>query len=325
MTALDLTVSVGIPTYNRATTLERAIRSLMGQTYTNLEIVISDDASSDATESLCREIAQQDDRIRYIRQPQNIGPTANYNLIFATLQTTYVMVLADDDWVEPNYVERCLEALLQETECIAVSGLGRYWRGDELLARQGLDVQLAQKRGVDRLLAYCRVVGGGRGENSTFFGVMQSDVLHRATPMPNVLGNDMLATAGMVFQGGVRTLSDVRLNRSVGGTSVSVASIVSTLGLPPRQSSFPSFVIAGQFLCDIGWRNPLYGSMAPASRLWWGARCAVAAIDWQSVGWHATAPVAAWLGSRRRGRWISSAYDRLVRALMARRFKEVRP
>jgi hypothetical protein len=60
-------------------------------------------------------------------------------------------------------------------------------------------------------------------------------------------------------------------------------------------------------------------------RLWWGLRCALAAIDWQSVGWHATAPLAASLGSRSWSRWILLAYERLVRALMARRFKEARP
>jgi glycosyltransferase involved in cell wall biosynthesis len=317
-------VSVGIPTFNRAITLERALGSLLAQTHSNLEIIVSDNASSDDTEALCRMLAAQDARVRYMRQAQNIGQTANFNAVFAELRSPYVMVLADDDWVAPDYVERCLSALQQQPDCVAVSGRGRYWQGETMLTRRGLDFQLPQRESMKRVHAYFRVVGSGEGENSTFFGVMPAEVLRRATPMPNALGNDMLVTARVVFQGPVRTLDDVHLNRSVGGISVSTASIVATLDLPSRQASFPSFVIAGHVLRDVGWRNPVYATLSPAARLGWGLRCALAAIDWQSVGWHATAPLAARLGRRPWGRWIWSAYEGLVRTLKARRFKEVR-
>lgn len=323
----DLTaskVSVGIPTFNRAATLERAVRSLLAQTHSNLDIVVSDDGSTDDTESVCRRLATRDARVRYIRQPQNIGETANFNAVFAELRSPYVMVLADDDWVEEKYVERCLSVLRQQPDCVAVSGRGRYWQGDTMLPRQGLDFQLLQREGRKRVRAYYRVVGSGEGENSTFFGVMHADVLRRATPSPNVLGNDMLVTGRVVFQGCVRTLDDVHLNRSLGGTSVSTASIVETYGLPSRQASFPSFVIAWNVLRDVGWQHPAYAVLSPVARLALGLHCALAAIDWQSVGWHATAPIAAALGRRPGGRWIGTTYDRLVRALMLRRFKEVR-
>lgn len=317
-------VSVGIPTFDRAATLERAVRSLLAQTHTNLDIIISDNASSDDTETLCRTLAMQDARVRYIRQDQQIGPTANFNAVFEAMRSPFAMVLADDDWVEPDYVERCLFALQQQPDCVAVSGRGRYWRGETMLTRQGLDLQLPQREGTERARAFWRVVGDGEGESSTFFGVMRAEVLRRATPMPNVLGGDMLVTARVVFQGCVCTLDDVYLNRSLGGSSVSTASIVATLGLPSRQGSFPSFVIAGHALRDFGWGSPVYATLSPATRLGWSIRCALAALDWQSIGWHATVPIAASLGRRPRGRWIRSAYDRLVRALMKRRFKEVR-
>lgn len=315
-------VSIGIPTFNRAETLERALRSLMAQSHSNLDIIVSDDASNDNTESLCRMLAAQDERVRYIRYAEHIGPTANFNAVFEAFRSPYVMVLADDDWIEPEYVERCLSVLRQQPDCVAVSGRGRYWQGETRLTRQGLDLQLLQHEGAKRAHAYWRVVGDGEGENSTFFGIMPAEVMRRATPMPNALGNDMLVTARIAFQGSVRTLDDVHLNRALGGTSVSTASIVTTLGLPPRQASLPSFVIAGHALRDMAWHSPVYAGLSPAQRLVWGIRCALAAIDWQSVGWHATVPVAASLGRRPRGRWIWSAYDRLVRALVARRFRE---
>jgi glycosyltransferase involved in cell wall biosynthesis len=312
-------VSVGIPTFNRARSLERALRSVLAQTHSDLEVVVSDNASDDQTQALCGSIADQDPRVRYIRQATNVGPTANFNVLFGELRSPYALVLADDDWLEREYVARCLSVLRAHPGCAAVSGRGRYWRGGSPLGRLGLDMQLEQGEGIRRVHAYCRVVGEGRGENSTFFGVMPTDVLRRATPMPNALGNDILVTARVAFQGYVRTLDDVHINRSVGGTSVSMGSIVQTLALAPYQARVPNLVIAAEVLFDVGWRDDGYAAMSRTSRLAWALRCALAAIDWKSVAWHLTAPAAASLEQRPRGRWAWLAYDRLTRTLGARR------
>jgi glycosyltransferase involved in cell wall biosynthesis len=311
-------VSIGIPTFNRAQTLERALRSALAQTHRKLEVVISDNASSDDTEAICRAIAAEDARVRYIRQSENVGPTANFNVLFEQAsRSPYVMVLADDDWLEPDYVERCLSVLERRPGHVAVSGRGRYWQGETLLARQGLSMQLEQRRGVERVRAYCQVVGDGKGEDSTFYGVMRAEVRQLATPMANVLGGDLLVTARVVFQGQVCTLDDVHINKTVGGTSVSMASIVQALDLAAGQARLPELVIAGHMLREIGWQSAIYADMPLAARLGWGLRCALAAINSRSLAWHLTAPTAASLGSRRGGRWLWLAYDRLTRALGA--------
>lgn len=310
-------LSVGIPTFNRAKTLERALRSVLEQTHSDLEIIVSDDASTDDTEMLCRKIAAQDTRIRYIRQVHNIGQFANFNLLFAEFRSPYVMVLNDDDWLEPDYVERCLLALQQQPDCVAVSGRYRYWRGDTMLARQRSPLQLSHADGTERVRALLRMVGEGEVQSSTFYGVMRAEVLQRAAPMPLVLAGDILLVARIVFQGNARTLEDVHLNRSVDGTSVTMASCVAAHRLPPRHARWPGFVIAGDVFRDLGWRHSIYATLPPAWRLGWGLRSALSAINWRSVAWHATAPIAASLGHRPRGRWIWLAYDRLTRALGA--------
>jgi len=70
-------VSIGIPTYNRAAGLERAVASVLGQTHRELELVISDNASTDNTPELCARLSASDARVRFLRQPFNRGPTAN--------------------------------------------------------------------------------------------------------------------------------------------------------------------------------------------------------------------------------------------------------
>ncbi len=66
-------VSIGIPTYNRASVLRRAVESALTQDHTNLELVISDNASTDETEAVCQEFCERDNRVRYIRQKTNRG------------------------------------------------------------------------------------------------------------------------------------------------------------------------------------------------------------------------------------------------------------
>ena len=66
-------LSIGLPVYNGENFLAESIESLLGQSYEDFELIISDNASTDGTEDICRSYAQQDSRIRYIRQPHNIG------------------------------------------------------------------------------------------------------------------------------------------------------------------------------------------------------------------------------------------------------------
>lgn len=310
-------VSVGIPTFNRAATLERAVRSVLAQTYSNLEVIVSDDASTDDTQTLCRSLAAEDERVRYIRQAHNIGQFANFNLLYTEFRSPYVMVLNDDDWLEADYVERCLGALQEQPNCVAVSGRTRYWHGETKLARLGSDLELSHEDGTRRVQAFLRLVGDGELESSTFFGVMRAEALRRAAPMPMALAGDILLVARLVFQGRAYVLGDVHLNRSIGGTSITMASSVAALDLPPSHARWPSLVIARDAFADLGWKHPIYATLPRASRLRWGLRSALSSINWESVAWHATAPVAASFYRRRRGRWIWYAYDSLTRALGA--------
>ena len=74
-------LSIGLPVYNGEKFLAESIESLLGQTYEDFELIISDNASTDGTADICRRYAQQDPRIRYIRQRQNIGSAPNHNFV----------------------------------------------------------------------------------------------------------------------------------------------------------------------------------------------------------------------------------------------------
>lgn len=104
-------VSVGIPVYNGERFIERAIGSILGQTFTDLELVISDNASTDRTEGICRAYAMRDPRVRYSRQEANVGMVANLNRVAELACGDYFMWLCCDDYRSPDFVARCVEVL----------------------------------------------------------------------------------------------------------------------------------------------------------------------------------------------------------------------
>lgn len=104
-------VSVCLPVFNGERFIRAAIASIAAQTYPNLEIVISDNASTDRTGEICRELADRDPRVRYVRADVNRGLAWNYNRAFALASGQYLVWLASDDVMTPEYVSECVAAL----------------------------------------------------------------------------------------------------------------------------------------------------------------------------------------------------------------------
>jgi glycosyltransferase involved in cell wall biosynthesis len=102
-------VSVVIPTYNRSAYLRQAIDSVLTQSYGAFEIVISDNCSSDDTESIVRGLGEP--RIRYFRNTQNIGMVPNWNAGIRRARGKYIAILEDDNRWHPRYLERAVQTL----------------------------------------------------------------------------------------------------------------------------------------------------------------------------------------------------------------------
>lgn len=104
-------VTFGLPVYNGEQHLSQAIESIRAQTVENIEIIISDNASTDGTEEICREAAAHDARIRYVRHEVNMGGPRNFNATLAMAQAPYFTWVAADDAVLPEFYERCVAGL----------------------------------------------------------------------------------------------------------------------------------------------------------------------------------------------------------------------
>jgi hypothetical protein len=103
-------VTVAIPTWNRAAFLRQCVASVRRQTYADLEILIGDNASTDDTPAVVAELAQADDRVRYVRHPENLGMVGNWNALLRVATGRFFLLLSDDDLLAPDAIERLVSA-----------------------------------------------------------------------------------------------------------------------------------------------------------------------------------------------------------------------
>ena len=104
-------VSLAMPVYNGEKYIEEAIRSILVQDFADFELIITDNASTDRTEAICRSFAASDSRIHYVRNARNLGAAPNYNLGFELARGEFLKWCAHDDWISPNCIGECVRAL----------------------------------------------------------------------------------------------------------------------------------------------------------------------------------------------------------------------
>lgn len=109
-------VSIGLPVYNGEAFLSLAIESVLSQDYSDLELIISDNASTDGTQGICENFAKQDHRVKYSRLPENMGAAFNYNRVFQLSTGTYFKWAAHDDIILPSFVRKCIEVFEKPDE-----------------------------------------------------------------------------------------------------------------------------------------------------------------------------------------------------------------
>lgn len=114
-------VSIGMPVYNGAATIATAIAAVLSQSFTDFELIISDNASTDGTGEICDRAAVADPRIRVIRQPRNLGAIANFETVLGAARAPFFAFAAADDWMERNFIEETLTALENAPEAVACS------------------------------------------------------------------------------------------------------------------------------------------------------------------------------------------------------------
>ncbi|MES2025549.1 MAG: glycosyltransferase family 2 protein [Pseudomonadota bacterium] len=164
-------ISIGMPVYNGEKTLRAALDSILGQTFSNFELIISDNASSDGTEEICREYIVSDSRIRYIRQAQNIGAPKNFRFVLDAARCDYFMWATADDVKSPNFLECNYSFLENNAEYVASTSPVRFEGADFNAISMG-DASLTGDR-PDRIIDFFNTWHA----NGRFCSLMKTNVL----------------------------------------------------------------------------------------------------------------------------------------------------
>ena len=126
-------VSIGVPVYNGERFIRQSVESLLAQTYGDFELVITDNASKDGTEEVCRELAKKDKRVQYVRNDKNLGGPGNFRRVFALCSGEFHKWSTADDFWEPTIIEKCVAVLDREPDVVLVTEHGEQGLGREIL------------------------------------------------------------------------------------------------------------------------------------------------------------------------------------------------
>lgn len=225
-------VSICIPTYNRAKKIERAVKSAQNSTYPNIEIIISDNASTDCTEQICETLKSQDSRISYHRQRLNIGASKNFEFVRSAASGKYFMWLSDDDYIDRSYVYACVGLLERNCDLVLASGKVLFVTDDGTESFESNAKELTDNRAALRIAKYIWNVG----DNSGFYGIYVREKIEDI-PLLNILAADWSFVANVVQRGTYEITNDAILYREFESTTSSnLRSLVASIGAPRWQA-----------------------------------------------------------------------------------------
>ena len=207
--ATSTRLTVGLPVYNGDACVTDAIESAIAQTFTDWQMIICDNASTDRTGDICREFAARDSQIRYLRNDENIGLTRNFNKAFELSDSEYFKWLAHDDICLPKFFERCIEALDANPTAAMAYPLGSAIDGNGTVLDRYVwtkPQRYQQPSPAERFQALTtdfdrlnRV--GTQHPGIYFFGVMRSSLLRRTRLQMSHMWSDISMLAELALEG----------------------------------------------------------------------------------------------------------------------------
>lgn len=201
-------VSIGMPVYNGEEFLAHAIEDVLAQTFTDFELVISDNASTDSTPAICAAYAARDARVRYYRYEENRGASWNFDNVFHLSRAALFKWQCHDDRLEPWMVERCVEVLDREPEVVVCYTRARFIDPSGNTVKLHADnLETHYTRPHERLRNFRHYLRTRQHLESTF-GVMRADALRTTGLMGTIPMSDDILMAEMAIRGQFREVPE---------------------------------------------------------------------------------------------------------------------
>jgi glycosyltransferase involved in cell wall biosynthesis len=213
MSDATVRVSIGLPVYNGDNYLAEMIDSILAQSFTDFELIICDNASTDGTQAICEQYSKRDGRIHYFRNETNLGAAGNYNLAFEQARGEFFKWAAHDDLLAPDYLKCCVEAferaprdvILCYPRTLLIDSLGNPLRvhDDKMNFREESPHQ--------RLARFAR----SWGMCNPVFGLMRRDVLAKTGLIRAYVSSDIPLLAELSVLGKFCELPEPHFHRRI--------------------------------------------------------------------------------------------------------------
>ena len=190
-------VSVGLPVFNGENYLNEAVDSILAQTFTDFELIISDNASTDCTEEIGRWYAAHDDRVRYHRNDSNIGGARNQKLTVDLSRGRYFRLSAHDDRIAPTFLEECVRVLEDRSDVVIA------YPGTIIIDDAGREVsEYVSTRGTAATPSERFAELAFRNHHcDAIYGVVRGEVIRTTPPMDNHIDADKVFLCRLAMRG----------------------------------------------------------------------------------------------------------------------------
>lgn len=259
MPARSPRISIALPVYNGAETLGAVIEAVLGQTFSDLELLLSDNASTDGTEEVCRRYARADGRVIYHRHVENVGLLNNFRGAAQQARGRYVRWIGDDDSLEPDYVSRVLQVFADDERTVLVTTQIVYLDGDgvEATPAEYEPVAMSSADPVERFAEILWVMTNGYATLDPLYATMRRELA--VLPRRNLLREDEVYGARLALAGPWgHVAAPLALRRRSEIAAVEAASL---LGVPSWHRHARDVLQCRELLHWIG-----RSSLAPAQR-----------------------------------------------------------
>jgi polysaccharide pyruvyl transferase WcaK-like protein/glycosyltransferase involved in cell wall biosynthesis len=191
-------LSIGLPVYNGQAYLAESLEALLDQSYRDFELIISDNASTDATEEICRRYMARDDRIRYIRQPANVGAAENHNVVVRHARGELFKWASDDDLYDRDLLLRCVQALDDHPDVVLASCLSAVIDSTGTIVEKATHHPEAtdSPHAAERFRALLFALGGDDD-----YGIIRTEVLRRTPLTGSYYHSDRTLVAELALHG----------------------------------------------------------------------------------------------------------------------------
>jgi len=180
-------ISIGLPVYNGEKYIESSIDSILAQTFGDFELIISDNASTDNTEIICKKYAENDSRIIYHRNEENVGAARNYNLIVEKARGKYFRWQNADDLIEPDLHQLCLDTLEKNPDAVLAYGKTKIIDGNnKVLSEYEDNLDLQEDSVYERLRTFFDNVG----MTNIIYGLIRTKELSQTAMMQGFIASD---------------------------------------------------------------------------------------------------------------------------------------